>query len=101
MTFKFPCAAHKKKFTETFVRFSVNLDRQHLETLLEGKTVHEVLDQKKLYFIDLRYLADIECANGAKLPGPTCLLYVRNSGDVVPVAIQLMPEPADDNPVSG
>ena len=34
-----------------------------------------------------------------QLPGPTCLFYQRDNGDLVPVAIQLMPEPADDNPV--
>jgi len=35
-----------------------------------------------------------------QMPGPTCLLYVRNSKQLVPIAIQLMPEKADDNPVS-
>ena len=34
-----------------------------------------------------------------QLPGPTCLFYQRDNGDLVPVAIQLMPEPAEDNPV--
>jgi len=34
-----------------------------------------------------------------QLPGPTCLLYVKDSKDLVPVAIQLMPKPGSDNPV--
>lgn len=73
---------------------------EHLQTLLEGRTVEEVIEQKKLYEIDLRFLSSIECTEGQKLPGPTCLLYVKNSGDLVPIAIQIMPEPASDNPVS-
>ncbi|KAF6030369.1 ALOX5 [Bugula neritina] len=70
-----------------------------IESHLEGMTVQQAIEAGKLYVIDLRYLADIECKNGKTLPGPTCLLFVRHSGDLVPVAIQLMPNAGADNPI--
>lgn len=77
---------------------AISVDR--LKSFLEERSLGEAIQQKRLYVIDLRYQASIECSEGRRLPGPTCLLYVRESGDLVPIAIQLMPEPANDNPVS-
>ncbi|KAF6021827.1 ALOX5 [Bugula neritina] len=77
--------------------FAVTADL--VEPFLEGKTLQTALSQKRLYMIDLRYLSEVECPRSCVLPGPTCLLYVKDSKDLVPVAIQLMPKPGSDNPV--
>lgn len=70
-----------------------------LRPFLEEKTLEAVIETKKLYIVDLTYLKNIECTGGRKLPGPLALFYSNNAGYLVPIAIQLMPEPSDDNPV--
>ena len=87
-----------EKIIMVFCSMPVSANR--IQGLLEENTVEHAIEQRRLYVIDLRYLADIECSEGRTLPGPTCLLYVRESGDLVPIAIQLMPEPSPENPVS-
>ncbi|XP_067951980.1 polyunsaturated fatty acid 5-lipoxygenase-like [Watersipora subatra] len=70
-----------------------------VEPFLQMRDLSDCLARKKIYIVDFRYLADIECSEGRKLPGPTALFYAKDSGDLIPIAIQLMPVPAEDNPV--
>lgn len=38
-----------------------------VEPFLEGKTLDEAMEKKKIYLLDLMYLADIECTANRKV----------------------------------
>lgn len=67
--------------------------------LLEGLTLQEALDAKRLYILDYAVLKDLECANNRIVCAPFGLFFVNGEKKLVPVAIQLFQDPGEDNPV--
>ncbi|XP_071947769.1 polyunsaturated fatty acid 5-lipoxygenase-like [Antedon mediterranea] len=59
-----------------------------------GLTITEAIAQNRLFYIDYKDLEGIP-----EIPNPIALLFVDDADDLMPVAIQLEQEPADDNPV--
>lgn len=61
--------------------FSFAVTSEMISPFLEGNTVAEVIQQKKLYMVDLTYLATIECAENRPV-GFICQCltdYIKNS----------------------
>ncbi|XP_033110219.1 arachidonate 5-lipoxygenase-like [Anneissia japonica] len=65
-----------------------------LEPSLCGLTSSEAIDQNRLFYIDYKDLEGIP-----EITCPIALFFVDDDDDLMPVAIQLEQEPADDNPV--
>ncbi|CAG0904831.1 unnamed protein product, partial [Cyprideis torosa] len=66
---------------------------------LEGLTIAEAIEEKRLFIIDLEILQGIYRRPEAQLCAPLALFFRRESGYVYPVAIQLNQKPGPDNPV--
>ncbi|XP_067663283.1 allene oxide synthase-lipoxygenase protein-like [Haliotis asinina] len=67
---------------------------------LEGHTIKEALTNKRLLSCDLAILHNFPAKNKElRVCAPILLLYQTNSGQLLPVAIQLFQEPGPDNPV--
>lgn len=49
----------------SLVSFAVTAEM--IEPFLEGKTMKDALDSKKLYLLDLTYMAQIQCAADRKV----------------------------------
>jgi len=48
-----------------------------IEPHLEGMTVQQAIEAGKLYVIDLRYLADIECTNGKTVRNTAIVISIN------------------------
>jgi len=83
--------------TEIPEKFAVT--NEMLSTLLEGLTIEDAIKAKQLYIIDLEVLHDLECKDKRDICAPIALFFRNGEGDLLPVAIQLRQQPADDNPV--
>ncbi|XP_046342930.1 polyunsaturated fatty acid 5-lipoxygenase-like [Haliotis rufescens] len=67
---------------------------------LEGQTIGDVLTNKRLFCCDLNILHQFPPKDKEHvICAPILLLYRTNSGQLLPVAIQLFQEPGPDNPV--
>ena len=56
-----------------------------------GKSLQACIQEKRVYMIDLSYIGGIDSAD--TLPSPICLFHVEETGDLMPIAIQLTPDP--------
>ncbi|XP_048243971.1 arachidonate 12-lipoxygenase, 12R-type-like [Haliotis rufescens] len=65
----------------------------------ETSSLQVALKDGKLFYCDLRILEDIPHKKDYTVCAPILLLYRTNSGQLLPVAIQLFQEPGPDNPV--
>ncbi|CAH1791738.1 unnamed protein product [Owenia fusiformis] len=70
-----------------------------VEPFLEGQTLKECLDTKKIYIIDYKMLDDITKTDDRYLCAPLGLFYVNSRGKLLPIAIQLEQTPSENNPV--
>ncbi|XP_059168642.1 allene oxide synthase-lipoxygenase protein-like isoform X2 [Physella acuta] len=70
-----------------------------LKPLLEGLTIQEAIDQKKLFMCDLQLLEDLPVRENFTLCSPMGLFFVDNKNQLRPVAIQLFQTPGPDNPI--
>lgn len=102
-----------------------------LQPFLEGWPLHQVIEAKRLFMVDLEILQGlpckseeyvvnndtfiIHCGNSSiiqiiihiidwfpfvsQCPVPIALFFVNGDGRLVPIAIQLFQQKADDNPV--
>eukprot|EP00057_Strongylocentrotus_purpuratus_P032780 XP_788809.2 PREDICTED: arachidonate 5-lipoxygenase [Strongylocentrotus purpuratus] len=75
------------------------VDEKDVEPLLEGLTVSEAIEKKRLFIIDHKVLKDLPCTDGRKIVAPIALFFVNNDKYLMPVAIQLNQDPAPNNPV--
>ncbi|XP_030842928.1 arachidonate 5-lipoxygenase [Strongylocentrotus purpuratus] len=75
------------------------VDEKDVEPLLEGLTVSEAIEKKRLFIIDLKLLKDLPCTDGRKITAPIALFFVNKDKYLMPVAIQLNQDPAPNNPV--
>ena len=75
-----------------------------LMPLLEGQTIAEAIEKKRLFIVDLKMLDDPQLKDIVKkrektLCAPICLLHLNKFNCLTPVAIQLFQTPGDDNPI--
>lgn len=71
-----------------------------LQPFLEGWPLHQVMEAKRLFIVDLEILQDLPCKNPDFIcPVPIALFFVNGDGRLVPIAIQLFQQKANDNPV--
>ncbi|OWF44216.1 Arachidonate 5-lipoxygenase [Mizuhopecten yessoensis] len=70
-----------------------------LQPFLEGDTVQNVNSQKRLFYVDLGLQEGVPTKPGLTMCSPIALFYHNKKDTLVPIAIQLQQEPADDNPV--
>uniref|UniRef100_K1QHL0 Allene oxide synthase-lipoxygenase protein n=1 Tax=Magallana gigas TaxID=29159 RepID=K1QHL0_MAGGI len=67
---------------------------------LEGWPLHQVIEAKRLFMVDLEILQDLPCkSDDFVCPVPIALFFINGDGRLVPIAIQLFQQKADDNPV--
>ena len=70
-----------------------------LEPFLEGLTLPVAISDRRIFIVDHDLLQDCPTAPDAVTAAPIGLFFQRNDGNLVPIAIQLQQEKADDNPV--
>ncbi|XP_072174570.1 polyunsaturated fatty acid 5-lipoxygenase-like [Diadema setosum] len=70
-----------------------------LRPLLEGMTIVEATSKKRLFIVDYGFLRDLPCTGNRSICAPMALFFVNTDKNLLPVAIQLFPDPAPDNPV--
>lgn len=73
--------------------------QEMLPALLNDMTVEEAIETKRLYIVDYTFMKDLECTDGRKTAAPYALFFVNDEKELVPVAIQLFPDPGEENPV--
>lgn len=78
-------------------KFAVTNDM--VEPFLEGLTLPLALSDRKMFIVDHEVLQDCPTLTDYTVCAPMALFYERNDGRLIPVAIQLFQEKADDNPV--
>ncbi|KAK7096851.1 polyunsaturated fatty acid 5-lipoxygenase-like isoform X2 [Littorina saxatilis] len=70
-----------------------------LEPLLEGLTIKEAIEQKRLFVCDLKILDGLPVRPNFVLCAPIGLFFVDSSEQLRPIAIQLFQTPGPDNPI--
>lgn len=83
--------------TEIPEKFGVTAEM--VDPFLEGKTLSEVMEMRRIFIIDYEILEDCPVREGFIVCSPIALFYRRDDGKLVPIAIQLFQYKADDNPV--
>ncbi|XP_782245.3 allene oxide synthase-lipoxygenase protein [Strongylocentrotus purpuratus] len=83
--------------TEIPENFAVS--ESDLEPLLEGLTTKDAIQHKRLFIIDYQFLKGLPCTDGREMCAPVALFFLNKDKYLMPVAIQLYPDPAPDNPV--
>nr|XP_054768764.1 polyunsaturated fatty acid 5-lipoxygenase-like isoform X1 [Lytechinus pictus] len=89
--------SHIRICTQIPDSFAVN--EESLKPILEGMTIKETVERKRLFIINFEFLRDLPCQDGEQICAPKALFFVNTDKYLVPVAIQLFPDPTDDNPV--
>ncbi|XP_060566731.1 allene oxide synthase-lipoxygenase protein-like, partial [Ruditapes philippinarum] len=75
------------------------VNNQMLKPFLEGMTLPQTIQKKRLFIIDYEILDGIPTNEGLIMTAPIALLYQSNNGTLVPIAIQLFQSPSANNPV--
>ncbi|XP_076446963.1 allene oxide synthase-lipoxygenase protein-like [Babylonia areolata] len=70
-----------------------------LEPLLEGLTIQQALDQKRLFICDLKIMEGLPVRPNFVLCSPMAMLFLDSEEKLMPIAIQLFQDPGPDNPV--
>ena len=67
---------------------------------LEGQTFKEAFEADRLFYVDYKDLDGyIAKYSGKPMGAPLALFYSRMDGVLIPLAIQLFQQAAEDNPV--
>lgn len=65
-----------------------------------GKTLEEEIEAGHVYIVDYKEIEGINITGESTYTAqPLGLFYVKASGDLVPIAIQLLQQPSDTNPI--
>lgn len=76
------------------------VDDEMLKPLLEGKTIKQTIDGKRLFIVDLAILEGVSAKTSEMvIPCPIALFYFNSEGNLMPIAIQLFQQKGQDNPV--
>ncbi|XP_033743197.1 allene oxide synthase-lipoxygenase protein-like [Pecten maximus] len=70
-----------------------------VKTIIEGLSLQQAMDAKRLFYIDYKMLEDIPCSGDRMICAPIGLFFVNKEKKLMPVAIQLKQNPGQDNPV--
>ncbi|XP_076360034.1 allene oxide synthase-lipoxygenase protein-like isoform X1 [Tachypleus tridentatus] len=70
-----------------------------LEPFLEGLTLEEAIAAKRVFLVDLEILKDLPCKNARRIVSPIALFFLNEKKELMPIAIQLFQDKANDNPV--
>ncbi|CAH1789939.1 unnamed protein product, partial [Owenia fusiformis] len=70
-----------------------------VDQFLEGQTLKDCLDNKRIYIVDFKMLEGVECKDKNTLCAPLGLFYVNKIRKLMPIAIQLNQTPSDTNPI--
>ncbi|KAH9509994.1 hypothetical protein Btru_044799 [Bulinus truncatus] len=70
-----------------------------VKQFMEGLTLQEAINQKRLFICDLQILEEIPVKKDFVLCAPIALFFVGISGQLKPVAIQLFQKPGPKNPI--
>ncbi|XP_022084979.1 arachidonate 5-lipoxygenase-like [Acanthaster planci] len=70
-----------------------------MKPLLEGMSIQEAIQSKKLFIVNYSVLKDIQTTDNRIVCAPIALFFLNQSKTLMPVAIQLYQEPSSDNPV--
>lgn len=70
-----------------------------VEPFLGGKSLSKAIDKKEIYIIDLKDIEGISVPSGRTMTRPIALFHEKPNGDLMPIAIQLFQQPAENNPV--
>lgn len=70
-----------------------------IRALIDGITIEEAIEAKRLYIVDYTFMKDLECTDGRKTAAPLALFFVNEDKELMPIAIQLFPDPGTENPV--
>ncbi|XP_028396594.1 allene oxide synthase-lipoxygenase protein-like isoform X2 [Dendronephthya gigantea] len=80
-------------------------DKMVKNFLDRGQTLTEEIKNGHVYIVDYKDLEGIKrngedgCSELCYAAEPLCLFYVRSSGDLIPIAIQLFQQPGETNPI--
>ncbi|XP_033639994.1 arachidonate 5-lipoxygenase-like [Asterias rubens] len=66
---------------------------------LEGLTIQEAIEVKKLYYVDYDILQGLPVKKGTPIISPIGLFFVNKDKNLVPVALQLEQEKGPENPI--
>ncbi|BFZ24548.1 hypothetical protein BsWGS_27587 [Bradybaena similaris] len=72
---------------------------EHVKPFLEGSTIQEAINNKKLFICDHSLLEGIPTKEGFVVCAPMCLFYLDSNNKFKPVAMQLYQKPGPDNPI--
>lgn len=78
---------------------SMGVTAEMLRPFLEGWTMKQIIEAKRLFVVDLKILKNLPTVNKRKLCAPIALFFVTGEKAFVPLAIQLFQNIAPDNPV--
>lgn len=78
---------------------NMGVTAEMLRPFLEGWTMKQIIEAKRLFVVDLKILKNLPTINGKKLCAPIGLFFVTGDKQFVPIAIQLSQNIAPDNPV--
>lgn len=75
------------------------VDVKLVELFLQGSTLQNALDMKRIFIVDMKILEGISTVNNVVLCTPLALFYLTKEKTLLPIAIQLFQTPGEDNPV--
>ncbi|ESN98770.1 hypothetical protein HELRODRAFT_66521 [Helobdella robusta] len=78
---------------------NMSVTAEMLRPFLEGWTMKQIIEAKRLYVVDLKILKNIKTVPGHKVCAPIGLFFVTGDKQFVPIAIQLFQNIAPNNPV--
>ena len=64
---------------KNFLTLSFAVTADMIEPFLEGKTMEEAIEKKKLYYVDLTYMEGMEVTKGSKVgldTAPICYIFL-------------------------
>ncbi|XP_060566697.1 arachidonate 12-lipoxygenase, 12R-type-like, partial [Ruditapes philippinarum] len=77
----------------------LGVTEEMLKPFLEGWSLQQVLDAKRLFIVDHKILEGLPCRDGFSSCVPMALFFMNSHYHLVPIAIQLYQQKAEDNPV--
>ncbi|XP_067141710.1 polyunsaturated fatty acid 5-lipoxygenase-like [Centruroides vittatus] len=75
------------------------IESSMVEAFLNGSSLEESMEKKRIFIIDLKILENIYTAENHVVCKPMALFYLDDNDNILPIAIQLFQEKGSDNPV--
>ncbi|KAJ8313748.1 hypothetical protein KUTeg_008309 [Tegillarca granosa] len=78
---------------------TLGVTEEMLKPFLEGLSLQEALSRKRIFITDFEIMKDLPTREGYVVCAPIGLFFANNKDDLLPIAIQLYQDKANDNPV--